>query len=504
MIYPSGQRQASSMVSGVPVPGTHTRPFRPVIDGLVRQKQGGLFHPRLGDVVRAIDGMDSVYARYRRELSPVDNRVVAGWKNSMEMLRCALLGVSVPVSVDDSVITQGQIVYMRFGKVLPTADSNRTQIFFPGAINRTWGINESLLSQFPFSSDREFSLLSTHHLEYSLPLTQFGISQSSLWSRFSYIVVHRDSVRSRDYIYRGEIQFRGAPRRTMEMLTPLVRAVEGTPVIVRLSNTSRDAYAGTLRLDDSLVVPVERPVSLASRGESLLDTLVFRPRAPLPAGDFPMKIKLSGGGELSFVARSFDAGVDSSAMVGVISGMPESPVQQGLQRLQVAWTRIGPHHGGDLSRFNVIVLDRDITESAAGLSTERWNVLLAWVREGGTLVVMPPVTMQGGVSGVSFRATSLLSPTASVLVDSTAAILVRPNRISPADWDGWIIARAFGTIKGDPGRASATAVASDDGPVAVSFPEGKGTIRVVALDLYSQLMNVHPGAHRFLANLVAR
>ncbi len=504
MVHPSGQRQASSMVSGVPAPGTHTRPFRPVIDGLLRQKRGGLFHPRLGDVVRAIDGMDSVYARYRRELSPVDNRVIAGWKNSMEMLRCALLGVSVPVSVDDSVITQGQIVYLRFGTVLPSADSSRTQIFFPGAINRTWGINESLLSQFTFSSDREFNVLSTHHLEYSLPLTQFGISQSSLWSRFSYIVVHRDSVRSRDYIYRGEIQFRGAPRRTMELLTPIVRAVAGTPVVVRLTNVSRDAYEGVLRLDDSLVVPVERPVSLTSRGATLLDTLPFIPRAPLPSGDFPVKIKLSGGGDLSFVARSFDAGVDASATVGVISGTPESPVQQGLQRLQIAWTRIGPQSGGALSRFNVIVVDRDITESATGMNPERWNELVAWVREGGTLVVMPPVTMQGGVPGASFRATAFLSPTASVLVDSAAGVLARPNRISPADWDGWIVARAFGSIKVDPERTAATAVASDDGPLVVSLTEGKGTIRMVALDLYSQLMNVHPGAHRFLANLVGR
>jgi hypothetical protein len=502
VIYPSGQRKASSMVGGVPSTGKHTRPFRPVIDGLIRQKRGALFSPRLVDVVRAIDGMDSVYARYRQVLTPVDNRIVAGWKNSLEMLRCALLGVHVPVSVDDSVITQGQIVYLRFGTVLPSADSTRTQIFFPGAVNRTWGINESPLSQFPFSSDREFRVLSTHHLEYSLPMTQFGISQSNLWSRFSYIVVHRDPVRTHDYIYRGEIQFRGAPRRTMELLTPLVRAVEGTPLVVRLSNTSRDAYKGILRLDDSLVVPVEHPVLLASRGETLLDTLPFRLRAPLPAGDHLMKVKLSGGGELSFVARSFDVRVDSAAAVGLISGLHDGPVQQALMRLRVDWTRIGPAPNGDLSRFNVIVLDRDVTESAAGLNPEQWNAILAWVREGGTLVVMPPVTMQGEIPGVSLRATPFLSPTASVLVDSAAGILVRPNRLTPSDWDGWIVARAFGSVGAGSGRTSATAVASDTGPLVVSLAEGKGTIRVIALDLYSQLMNVHPGAHRLLANLL--
>ena len=68
----------------------------------------------------------------------------------------------------------------------------------------------------------------------------------------------------------------------MEMLTPLVRAVEGTPVIVRLSNTSRDAYKGVLRLDDSLVSP-ERPVSFCRPGGVSLDTLVLQ-NTSAPAG----------------------------------------------------------------------------------------------------------------------------------------------------------------------------------------------------------------------------
>ena len=502
MIVPQGQTKAPAMLRGLPVAGPHSRAFRPTIDSLLRQRQGKKYRPRRDDVVRAIDRLDVVYARNRRELSPADGRIIAGWKNTLEALRCALLGVKVAYAVDDSLITQNQIVYLRFGEVLPGADSTRTQIFFPGTLNRAWVINESLLSQFPFSPDREFRMLSTHQLEFSVPMSQFGIAQSSLWSRFSFIIVHRDSVRGRDYIYRGEIPFRGAPRRTTEVLTPMVRAVDGAQVIVRLINVSRDSYKGTLRLTDSLVAPVEHEVWMPGRAFVCLDTVRLTLRSPLPPGDYPMKLNLSGGGELPFVARGFEVRTDTAAKVGVITAMKDSPLQQALSRLRIRWEKCTIVERSGLTPFNVVLLDRDVMEGP-GIHEQEWSVLLDWVREGGMLLVMPPVSMNGSIPGAAFRAGSMLPPTASVLVDSMAGLMVEPNVLSPSDWDSWVVARSFGTVAVDRGRSAVTAVASDDGPLVVSLSEGRGTIRVVTLDLYSQLMNIHPGAHRILANLIA-
>jgi hypothetical protein len=41
-----------------------------------------------------------------------------------------------------------------------------------------------------------------------------------------------------------------------------------------------------------------------------------------------------------------------------------------------------------------------------------------------------------------------------------------------------------------------------DIPLVVTLPEGKGRITLIALDLISQLVNVHPGGHRIFANLL--
>lgn len=40
-------------------------------------------------------------------------------------------------------------------------------------------------------------------------------------------------------------------------------------------------------------------------------------------------------------------------------------------------------------------------------------------------------------------------------------------------------------------------------PLVVTIPQQKGRITYVALDLYSQLINVLPGGYRLLANLLA-
>jgi hypothetical protein len=53
-----------------------------------------------------------------------------------------------------------------------------------------------------------------------------------------------------------------------------------------------------------------------------------------------------------------------------------------------------------------------------------------------------------------------------------------------------------------PAQIPVRAQASGD-PLIVTIPEQKGGITYVALDVYSQLANIHPGAFRLLANLLA-
>ena len=286
----------------------------------------------------------------------------------------------------------------------------------------------------------------------------------------------------------------------MEVLTPVVRATSGEQVVVRFMNVSRDAYRGTLQLIDSVAAPVSHEVWLPGRGAVVLDTVRLMLRTQPPPGDRQMKLTLSGGGDLPFIVRSFAVRTDTGSPVGLVSNLDDSPVQRALARLQITWEKLGPVNAANLARHKVLLLDRDALEGSGPGGNGN---ILEWVRGGGLLVVMPPATAGTGsrpIPGAAYRDSPLLPPGTAVRVDSTARFAGSPNVLTSADWEGWVVARAFGSLEVD--RGSRIIVASGNTPLVVSIPEGSGSVTLVALDLYSQLMNVHPGAHRILANLL--
>jgi hypothetical protein len=494
------RRADASFLKGLPVLGTYARGFRPVIDRVVRPGKGGVRTPTLDRVARAIDSLDTILGGRRRDFSPGDLRVLAWWKNTLEALRCSLLDVRIEYAVDESLVTRNQVAFLRFGSVSLGDDSAHTRIFFPGAVKHTWGINQSLDHQFPFSSGRSYMLITPREMEYSFPLSQFGIRQNTLWTRFSFMVIHRDPRHRNDYVYRGEMPFRGGPRRTLEVLTPVVRALDGEPVVVRLINLSRDPYQGKLLLADSLALPFQKEIILPSRGFVLTDTVRLKLRERLPEGDHPMKLDVTGGGELPFVARSFSAEPDTAARVGLLTSLLESPLESAMERLRISRVDLG--NGEELpglDRCNVLLLERDAFSEGRALP---WRRIHAWVRRGGHLVVLSPGprVRASVLPDLGFAPAPALSPWADVRADSTSAILTTPNAISSADWNGWVVARSWGPLQ--LGGGARVVASSGDLPLLAVEKEGEGRVSVVALDLGSQLMNLHAGAHRLLANIL--
>ncbi len=90
------------------------------------------------------------------------------------------------------------------------------------------------------------------------------------------------------------------------------------------------------------------------------------------------------------------------------------------------------------------------------------------------------------------------------MFDTTVALSRTPNLLSGSDWENWVVARSLNSIQINSGVEAQTPVSSADGriPLVVVIPLERGRITLVALDLNSQFQNVHPGAHRLLANLL--
>jgi hypothetical protein len=94
------------------------------------------------------------------------------------------------------------------------------------------------------------------------------------------------------------------------------------------------------------------------------------------------------------------------------------------------------------------------------------------------------------------------------ILDANAPVWLRPNRITPADWDGWIQERGLYFARSwdpawkpllethDPGEAPL------QGGLLVARL-GKGTFVYTGLSFFRQLPAGVPGAFRLFANLLA-
>jgi hypothetical protein len=497
-----------SMVAGLPLIAPPLHSLAVAIRSVASRTVRGVYTPLLPEVVRAIDSLDLHLAWERRSVAGHDLRLLAAWKDGLESLRCSLLDLGLVYAPSESLVTEKQLFYLKFDGLPPRASGRGSRIYFPAAIDHSWGVNESVEYQFPFQPPQQFEVLTPRSMEYDSPAGQFGIRQSTLRTRFSFLIVHHDSAGRGSYLYRGEVLLRTGPKRMFEILTPVVRGIDGQPIICRLTNVSRDPFKGEISIDDTLLNSIQKSVSLKGKDAVVIDTVLLSLRSPLPQGDYPLSVMLPGGVNQSVILRSFEASIDSQARVALLTDINDSPIAHALDRLGVSWRRIDPSlESSSLSGTNVMILDRD---ALAGLRRAKGQAqtITSWVRGGGHLLVLPQHDVADGgsgfIPGFSFRRSPLLPPGAPLKIDTANLLLRSPNILSECDWDGWVVARSLCSVQVSPDLAASVLVSSADGnvPLLVTVAEGKGRITLVALDCISQLINVHPGVHRIFANLL--
>jgi hypothetical protein len=182
---------------------------------------------------------------------------------------------------------------------------------------------------------------------------------------------------------------------------------------------------------------------------------------------------------------------------------------------------------GDLSRFTTIVAGIRAYETRPDLRSSHGR-LLRWVEAGGHLVVqynraafnrLAPEAPAPPAGEPSPYAPFPAVVTSERISDETAAVrtlvpghplLTAPNRISPADWEGWVQERGLQFLAAQDLRYTEILASTDPFPynpgekrgILVEAKVGKGTWTYVGLALFRQVPAGVPGGWRLLANLV--
>ena len=164
----------------------------------------------------------------------------------------------------------------------------------------------------------------------------------------------------------------------------------------------------------------------------------------------------------------------------------------------------------DLSSYNVIVIGIRAYSAHPELAQVQPR-LDEFVRQGGTLVVQYqsgtfPAPLSLTIGRFAERVVDEQAPVK--LLEPSNSLLTSPNKITPADFEGWVEERGHSFLEswdsgytaltetGDPGQDA------QRGGLVVAHP-GKGTYIYVAYALYRQLPELVPGSYRLLANLLS-
>jgi LmbE family N-acetylglucosaminyl deacetylase len=209
--------------------------------------------------------------------------------------------------------------------------------------------------------------------------------------------------------------------------------------------------------------------------------------------------------------RKVDVKLAPGLRVGYVMG-PGDLVPEAIEELGVT-----PHvlseaelAAGDFSAWNVLVIGIRAYSTRPGLTAAQPR-LEQFVRRGGTLIVQYqsatfPAPLPLAMGRMPERVVDEQAPVK--LLDPANPLLTWPNKITTADFGGWVEERGHSFLDSwDSGYTPLTETADDGqdpqrGGLLVTHP-GKGTYIYVAYALYRQLPELVPGAYRMLANLLS-
>jgi hypothetical protein len=507
--YPAAVPLIKTLDEGAPGPAPSSlRGIEIQVEYLTERTLSGKTDGAASRASALIDSIEYTLAR-RSELPVRERRTLLDWKNGLENLRCTLLGVEVDYAISDALLTDRQLTYITFNNVKGLSREGKTEILFAG-LDQGWAVNENVPQKLPFNLNEEYRLLTPGDLTYNFPPAQTRFQLTPYAKSAFFFIIHRAKLMEQSFIYRGTINFSFAPKFVAEVLTPIVRMTPGERIVLRLMNISRDGVADTLEVVDSLAQSFRHPFRLSNKGDSKIDTLQLAWVGDPPEGTYLIPVEIDSVEVAQFAARKFRAEVSGAKRLGLLAGIQNSPTAEALRRLNVAFATIAPNKPPvqQIESLGVLIIDRRALTLQPQIAAWRPE-LDRFVDRGGHLIILAqdPAAWNAAPlwADVQLKPASIFSHDTPVHAAAGHAMLVFPNPIAAEDWQEWLFLRAYNfvSLPATNGVEIPLRAAPGGEPLLITVKMGQGRKTYVDLALNPQLMNVHAGAFRLLANLIS-
>jgi len=499
-----------TLTAGLPWPvAPSLRGIEIQLEALTDKILQGQTNEILPRVAALIDSVEFTLALNQMTLTPAERKSLLQWKNALENLRCTLLGVEVNYAVSDTVLTDYQLTYIFVNELKGASKDGKTEILFAG-INQNWAVNEDLAKKMPLALKTEYRLLTPRGLVYNFPPAQHLFQLTPHAKSVFLFIIHQAKTKAQSFVYRGTIDLHFAPKFVAEVLTPIVRMAPNERVVIRLMNISRDGVADTVEVADSLAHSFRHPFRLSKKGASKIDTLTLAWEGNPADGTHLIPVSIDGVPVAQFAARKFSAEIDRAKRVGLMTALQNSPAAEALRRLNLDFTRVTPKNSfvQQIQALDVLIIDRRALSLRPEIVTLQAE-LQRFVEAGGHLIVLAQEAATWNAmplwEGMRLAATPQFEAAMPLQIETGQALLNKPNLLAADDWNDWLFLRGYNVVSGEALASAAVSIRAGFGgsPLVVTTPAGQGKRTYVDLALSPQLMNIHAGAFRLLANLIS-
>lgn len=289
------------------------------------------------------------------------------------------------------------------------------------------------------------------------------------------------------------------------------------PIDVRVTHYAPGGGTATVQLTAPpswRADPPARELAFAAGNEVRIARFHLIPDAPPAPGILPVLVNVEGARRQAEAAlHVVDLALPQEARVGIVPSYDET-LESVLAKLGVPTQRLDARDflPETLDRFSTIFVDIRAYKDRPDLAAMN-TALLDYAARGGTLIVhyhktfewredFPPYPIRLSRN----RVTQADAPV--TLLEPEHPLFRAPNAIGAADWEGWIQERGlYFPDKWDPAYTPLLAM-HDPGeripPGSLLIAEhGAGRYVYTALVWYRQWRELHPGALRMLANMLA-
>lgn len=450
-----------------------------------------------------------IHIALRNRLSSLEERSLYAWKMSIDRLRSNLLNIKVDYAIGDTALTVVQVTQLTIKDIAGLSEIGETSINF-SALPKDWAVNESLERRFAYEPGKIFTLLTPQSLPFNTPQNLFGLQAPQASHKITFHLVHRSANREQSFIKTINQRMYYAPRFLVEVLTPIVRAIPGEKIELRMKNYSRDGVADTIEVAQEAVTSTPGLFRLSNKEAEQNVTLYLDWPKEIEEGTHVFPITIDGDEVAQFAARQFRAEIDRNRRIGILTTANNTLLKDALRRLTVRSANlvVNPERIQQMDSLDVIIVDRRALALDARFKDKK-SSLQAFVEKGGHVIILAQDPESWNRTplwdGLQLAATQQFDESFPLQNDEQHPVLNSPNRLTAQDWEGWLYRRGYNFVSlGQKDGVEMPVTAAGEGtPLLLTRKLGQGKMTYVDLALTPQWLNVQPGAYRLLANLIS-